>query len=81
MGSPIAGSTITMGHTPVLKTSCRSLWGIAAVAMMSATKQIIDKPTDDAIMYARMRSMGRGARGVSFATNPRIGDAQDPLGL
>lgn len=51
IGKPIAGRMMMVGHGAAPKSLTP-----AAVAMMTATKQMIDRPTADAIMNARTRS-------------------------
>ena len=50
-GNPMRGSTKMTGHTPSPKFLTP-----AAVPMMIATNDRIDRPTADATMKARMRS-------------------------
>ncbi len=78
MGSPIAGSTMIVGHGVWL--NCAAVVP-TPVAMMRAMKQMIDNPIADATMKASTRSVRCEVMGVSFATYTRIRVRRSPLVL
>lgn len=53
IGNPMTGRTITVGHGGWLNCSAVTP---TPLATMTARNEMIDSPTADATMYARMRS-------------------------